>query len=147
MALLDFFSYLFAVGLIILFVRIPTPPRSDAGLQARGSIWKEMAFGWEYIAARKGLLALLSFFVALNFLSGIMSPLIVPLILDTWDASTLGYLSTIMGVGMLVGTLVMSAWGGGKRKIYTLHATVVLNGLFLILAGLRFPCWRSPGLG
>jgi hypothetical protein len=77
------------------------------------------------------------FFLATNFLSGVMSPLIVPLILDNWDASTLGYISTLMGVGMLVGTLAMSAWGGGKRKIFTLLGAAFLSGLFLCAVGLR----------
>jgi DHA3 family macrolide efflux protein-like MFS transporter len=42
-----------------------------------------------------------------------------------------------MGVGMLVGTLVMSAWGGGKRKIFTLLGAATLEGLFLSAVGLR----------
>ena len=120
MALIDFFTYLFSVILMLMFVRIPSPPRTDDGRQARGSVWKEMRFGWDYIVARKGLLSLLLFFLATNFLGGVMQPLFVPLVLDNWKADVLGYLSTIMGVGMLAGTLVMSAWGGGKRKIYTL---------------------------
>jgi hypothetical protein len=66
-----------------------------------------------------------------------MSPLIVPLILDNWDASTLGFLSTLMGVGMLAGTLVMSAWGGGKRKITTLLVAGTIGGLFLAACGVR----------
>jgi MFS transporter, DHA3 family, macrolide efflux protein len=137
MAVLDFSSYVIAVVLMLLFVRIPSPPHSEEGQQAKGSIWNEMRFGWDYIVARKGLLSLLMFFVANNFLSGIMSPLIVPLILDTWDAATLGYLSTVMGIGMLVGTILMSAWGGGPRKIYTLLGAGVISGLFLTAAGLR----------
>jgi DHA3 family macrolide efflux protein-like MFS transporter len=137
MALIDFASYAFSVLLMLLFVRIPNPPRTDEGQAAKGSLWKEMRFGWEYIAARKGLLALLFFFMTTNFLFGVISPLIVPLILDNWNASVLGYLSTLMGVGMLAGTLVMSAWGGGKRKIFTLLGAGVLSGMFLAAVGLR----------
>jgi MFS family permease len=137
MALIDFGTYLFSVLLMLLFVRIPNPPQTTEGNKAKGSIWSEMKFGWDYILERKGLLSLLSFFVAINFISGIMSPLIVPLILDNWQADTLGYLSTIMGVGMLAGTLVMSAWGGGKRKVNTLLGAGIMSGIFLTGAGLR----------
>jgi MFS family permease len=137
MALIDFGSYLFAVTLMILFVRIPRPPQTEDGHQAKGSMWKEMRFGWDYIIARKGLLSLLMFFLAMNFLGGIMGPLFTPLILDNWKADVLGYLSTIMGVGMLAGTLVMSAWGGGKRKVYTLLGAGVVSSLFLMAVGLR----------
>lgn len=137
MALIDFATYVFSVLLMLAFVRIPNPPHTVDGQKAKGSIWKEMRFGWDYIVARKNLLALLIFFLAINFLSGVIGPLIVPLILDNWDASTLGFISTLMGVGMLVGTLVMSAWGGGKRKIYTLVGSALLSGVFLSLVGLR----------
>jgi MFS transporter, DHA3 family, macrolide efflux protein len=137
MALIDFATYAIAALLMLLFVRIPNPPSSAENQQTRGSIWKEMRFGWDYIITRKGLLALLLFFLATNFLSGVMSPLIVPLILDNWNASTLGYISTLMGVGMLAGTLVMSAWGGGKRKIFTLLGSGILSSIFLSAVGLR----------
>ena len=137
MALLDFASYVFAVVLMLLFVRIPSPARTVEQAREKSSLWKEMRFGWDYIIARKGLLALLVFFMIFNFLSGVIGPLIVPLVLDNWDASTLGFLSTLMGVGMLVGTLVMSAWGGGKRKIFTMLGAFLLDGLCLAAVCVR----------
>jgi len=137
MALIDFATYAFSVLLMLFFVRIPNPPRTTQDPEAKGSIWKEMRFGWDYITERKGLLALLIFFMATNFLMGVINPLLVPLILDNWDARTLGYISTLIGVGMLAGTLVMSAWGGGKRKIYTLLGAALLSGLFFSALGLR----------
>lgn len=137
MALIDFATYLFSVILMLLFVRIPNPPRTEAGQQAKGSLWKEMKFGWDYIVARKGLLWLLVFFMAINFLGGVMQPLFVPLVLDNWSADVLGYLSTVMGVGMLAGTLLMSAWGGGRRKIYTLVGSSAIGAVFLAAVGLR----------
>jgi MFS transporter, DHA3 family, macrolide efflux protein len=137
MALIDFGSYVFAVVLMLLFVRIPSPVRAAQEVKTKSSLWKEMRLGWDYIIARKGLRALLIFFMVFNFLSGIIGPLFVPLILDNWDASTLGYLSTLMGAGMLAGTLVMSVWGGGKRKIFTMLGAFLLDGLFLAAVGLR----------
>jgi len=137
MALIDFTTYAFSALLMLIFVRIPNPPRTTLGQEAKGSLWKEMRFGWDYIKLRQGLLALLLFFFTTNFLFGVMSPLLVPLILDNWDASTLGYINTLWGVGMLAGTLVMSAWGGGKRKIFTLLGANVLSGMVLSAAGLR----------
>jgi len=122
---------------VLLFVRIPNPAVTLQEAKGQRSLWKEMRFGWDYIMARQGLLALLIFFMAINFLTGVIGPLITPLVLDNWDAGTLGFLSTLMGVGMLIGTLVMSAWGGSKRKIITVFGSGLLSGLFLIAAGLR----------
>jgi MFS transporter, DHA3 family, macrolide efflux protein len=137
MALLDFASYVFAALLMLFFVRIPGTSPAIHEAREKRSLWKEMRFGWDYIMARKGLQALLIFYMVFNFLTGVIGPLLVLLILDNWDASTLGFLSTLMGVGMLVGTLVMSAWGGGKRKIFAMLGAFLLDGLFLAAVCLR----------
>jgi DHA3 family macrolide efflux protein-like MFS transporter len=149
MALIDFITYIFSVLLMLFFVRIPKPPRTEDGHQAKGSVWKEMAFGWHYIAARKGLFSLLIFFLALNFLAGIMNPLFTPLILDRWPADVFGFIGTILGVGMLVGTLIMSAWGGGKRKVFTLLGAGLASGLalsFIVFAN-TIPLMAIGGFG
>jgi DHA3 family macrolide efflux protein-like MFS transporter len=149
MAIIDFVTYVFSVLLLLLFVRIPNPAASLQEARGDHSFWKEMRFGWDYIIARQGLFALLLMFLAFNFLSGVIGPLITPLILDNWDANTLGLLGTLMGVGMLAGTLVMSAWGGTRRKIYTLLAAGLLSGVFLFAAGLRawLPLLMVGGFG
>ncbi len=137
MAIIDFATYVFSVILMLAFVRIPNPAVTLQQARGERSLLKEMRFGWDYIIARRGLFALLLMFMAFNFFSGVIGPLITPLILDNWDASTLGYLGTLMGVGMLAGTVIMSAWGGTRRKIFTLLGAGMLNGVFLFAAGLR----------
>jgi MFS transporter, DHA3 family, macrolide efflux protein len=149
MALIDFFTYLFSVTLMLLFVRIPRPAQTDEGKQARGNIWQEMRFGWDYIVARKGLLNLLLFFLSINFLFGVMMPLFTSLILDSWDAAVLGYLGMAMGIGTLAGTLVMGAWGGTRRKVYSLLGSSALAALFLVAYGLftSIPLLAAAGFG
>src|SRR5512146_1808155 len=137
MALIDGATYLFSVALMLLLVRIPNAPHTEDAAKAGNSIWQQMRFGWDYITDRKGLLVLLIFFAAINFVLGIMQPLFTPLVLDNWKADVLGDLSTILGVGMLAGTLLMSAWGGGKRKIYSLLGAGFVGSLFLAGIGLR----------
>lgn len=131
---IDFATYLFAV-LTLLLVRVPSPERSAAGEEGKGSIWKEAIYGWTYISARAGLLGLLFIFAATNFFSSLIMPLITPLILDLTSADMLGYLFSIVGLGMLVGTLVMSAWGGPKRRIHGVLGFLMLSGLFTSLLG------------
>ena len=149
LALIDFSTYLFSVVVLLAFVRIPSPPATDDGHQAQGSLVREMRFGWDYITARRGLFALLMYFLAINFLDAVLQPLFVPLVLDTWNPAVLGYLSTIMGVGMLAGTLVMSAWGGGKRKVHTLLGAGAVGSLFLAAMGVRasIPLLAVAGFG
>jgi MFS family permease len=128
---------------------VPSPERSEAGRQGQGSIWKEALFGWTYIYARAGLLGLLLIFAAFNFVTGLIEPLIMPLILDMTSADVLGILLSIVGLGMLLGTLVMSAWGGPKRRIHGVLGFLMLSGFFTSLLGISplIPVMAAAGFG
>lgn len=132
----DFATYLVAV-LTLLVVRIPSPPRTVEGETGKGSVWQDAFYGWRYIIGRPGLLGLLLVFAAYNFLAGLMNPLIAPMLLDMTSPEILGYLASIVGLGMLVGTLVMSSWGGPRRRIHGVLGFLGLGGLFISLLGLR----------
>lgn len=49
----------------------------------------------------------------------------------------LGYLASIVGLGMVVGTLLMSARGGPLRRIHGVQGFFALCGSFISLLGLR----------
>ncbi|MCJ7658362.1 MAG: MFS transporter [Anaerolineales bacterium] len=133
--LIDFVTYLIAVGTLLL-VRFPQPETSEEGEQSKGSLLSEAVYGWKYIAARSGLLGLLLIFAAFNFLNCLIYPLIAPLIFDMTSPDVLGYLASIVGVGMLIGTLVMSVWGGPKRRIHGVLFFLFLAGLFTMGFGI-----------
>jgi MFS family permease len=134
--LIDFATYLFAV-VTLLIVQIPRPAVTTEGQAGKGSLLREAGYGWKYIVARPGLVGLLMVFAATNFLSGLWNPLITPLILDMSSPAMLGYLFSIVGVGMLLGTLVMSAWGGPKRRIHGVLGVMMISGMFEMLFGVR----------
>jgi MFS transporter, DHA3 family, macrolide efflux protein len=133
---IDFSTFLFAVFTLLL-ARIPRPVLSAAGVAAKGSIFQDAQFGFKYIWARKPLLGLLTYFATLNFLSGFFGPLIGPLLLDMTSPQTLGVVMSVVGLGMLAGTLAMSAWGGPKRKVDGLFLFGGLGSFFIGLIGLR----------
>jgi len=138
--LVDFVTFAFAV-VTLLLVRVPKPAATAEGEASKGTIWQEAAFGWKYIVSRSGLLGLLLVFAFFNLFSSITGPLIAPLILDMTSAQVLGLLASIVGLGMLVGTLVMSAWGGPKRKINGVLAFMMISGLAYILLGATATLW------
>jgi MFS family permease len=127
--LIDFATYIIAIGTLLL-VRFPQPEATEEGEESRGTLLNEAVYGWKYITARSGLLGLLLIFAAFNFLNSLTNPLLAPMILDMTTADVFGYLFSIVGVGMLIGTLVMSAWGGPKRRIHGVLFFLFLAGLF-----------------
>jgi hypothetical protein len=84
-----------------------------------------------------GLFWLLILFAAMNFLINITYALYNPLILGLTSPDVLGYLDSVAGLGMLVGTLLMSLWGGPKRRIYAIFAAEMVLGIATFLFGLR----------
>jgi DHA3 family macrolide efflux protein-like MFS transporter len=140
--LLDLASFAFAVGTLLL-VRFPRPAGTAAQEGGSVSLWQEIAFGWRYIAARRGLVGLLALAAATNFLWGMVGALITPMILGFASSELLGFTISIAGLGMLTGGLVMSIWGGPKRRINGILAFEFLSGVCFLFIGLRPSFWPT----
>lgn len=134
--LVDLATFLFAIS-TLLVVRIPRPTPQPGAAAGRGSLLREAAFGWGYLRARRGLLGMLILFAIVNFALGFYSALFTPLVLSRLNAQALGSLLSISGLAMFAGSLVMSAWGGTRRKIYTILGAISLSGLGMGAVGLR----------
>jgi len=133
--LIDVATYLFAVS-TLLVVRFPPVKASQAGQAGKGSFWKEAGYGWTYIRQRPGLFGLLTVFAGLNFLVSTTNTLYTPLVLGMATPDVLGYLNSVGGLGMLVGTLAMSTWGGPKRRITGIFVAETMIGMTTLLFGL-----------
>ena len=140
--LIDFATFILAV-LTLLLVRFPTPPSAITGKPEKTSLRKEMAFGWQYISARQGLLGLLAFSTVVFFIWGMVGALITPMILGFTSSDTLGIVISVAGFGMLAGSLVMSIWGGPRRRINGVLCFEFLSGLCFLFIGLRPSFWTT----
>ncbi len=143
---IDFATYFFAVGALIM-VAIPQPRLSEEPASGkRGVVWRDVSFGWSYLAARPGLLGLLLYFALVNFFMNLAMVLTGPLVLAFGSAVTLGAVQMASGVGMLLGSVVMSAWGGPKRRVAGLFGCLAGAGVGVILTGLQ-PSGLLVGMG
>jgi hypothetical protein len=132
--LIDFATFLFAVFTCLL-VRFPRPETSTAGRAVQGSLLREAAFGWQYIAARPGLLGILSMYALSNYASNMTDTLMPPMLLNLGSPKMVGSVLSAGGIGMLAGSLLMSVWGGPKRRINGVLIFSALIGLFVVLIG------------
>lgn len=138
--LIDFVTYLFAIATLIL-IRIPMPVSTKPAAAERSTILRDAIYGFSYLRMRTGLLGMLLIFTFVNFTLGIFSALYTPLILSFASADILGTILSVGGVGMLIGSLVMSAWGGSKQKINSLLGSLFFGGIVLSFTGLRAEPW------
>lgn len=154
--LIDIATYVFAI-LTLLVVSIPrerlveqpvVPPEQPVvgpeqpvvakpSAPRKGPIWREAFMGWHYIKERPGLLALLIYFAVVNLIIGCATVLFTPMILSFSNARVLGTILSISGVGFLLGSVVMSAWGGPKQRVLGVLGFGGTFGIFCAIAGLR----------
>jgi MFS transporter, DHA3 family, macrolide efflux protein len=132
--LVDFVTVAFAV-LTLSFVHVPRPKVSEESKAVQGSLIREAAFGWKYIVHRPGLLGLLLLFATTNLIMGIVQVLFTPLVLSFTTVANLGTIMSIGGMGVLLGSFTMSAWGGPKVRIRGIYAAWLVQGFVLFAAG------------
>ena len=138
--LIDVATFVFAVGTLLL-VRFPRPKSVVAGRTEKAPLWSGMSSGWKYVAARRGLLGLLVFVALTRFLWGMVGALVTPMILSFAPSEVLGAIISTAGGGMLVGSLVMSVWGGPRRRVDGVLYFELLSGVCFLLMGLRPAFW------
>jgi MFS family permease len=149
---IDIVTFFLAIG-ALLVVEVPEPGKSAAGEEAKGNIIKEALWGFKYIFDRPSLLGLQLFFFFANFAAGIGGAVVAPMILARTNADSvaLGGVQTAAAIGAVAGGLIMSAWGGFKRRTFGIASGWVFTGLTVGLAfGLARSFWPwaiAIGLG
>ncbi|MDP4143057.1 MAG: amino acid adenylation domain-containing protein [Bacillota bacterium] len=139
--LFDCFS--FSIAIITLFVvRFPNKlfhKREEA-------FFKEVLMGWKFIIKRNSLVYMIIFFLIGNILFGLATVLIQPLILSFGSTTLLGTINMLGAMGAMAGGLIMSLWGGTKRRATGMVGFIILEGFFIIVTGLR-PGFLLPAIG
>jgi MFS family permease len=136
--IIDFLSFGLAITTLLL-VRIPDT-RAEAAKERTGGVRAmlvEFSEGWRYVAARRGLLALLLFLGAVNFSAGFVDLLITPLVLAFDSAGGLGTVLSIGGVGMIITSVVVSTWGGPRRRVRGMLGFSLVLAVATIVGSMR----------
>jgi MFS family permease len=147
--MIDLVTLTLAVSALLL-VHIPQPRITEEGRQAQGNIFKEATFGFRYILMRPSLLALQIVFLAGNFFTGIPGAVQAAMILANTGSNekALAYVYSAAAVGGVVGGLVMSAWGGPKRRVHGVLMGWFISSLLggvLMGFGRSIPFWAVSG--
>ncbi len=140
----DVATFILAIGALMI-VFIPQPVRTEEGLQGQGNILKEAAYGFKYIFARPSLLGLQLTFFAGNLFFGIAFAVMAPMVLAHTNSNSLifGSVQTAGAVGAVIGGVIMSAWGGFKRRVNGILVGWAISGIGVAIIGLGggLPVW------
>jgi MFS family permease len=138
--LITFGVALFTLGIVY----IPQPEASQEALEGKGSIWAETMHGFRYILNRQSLTYIFLLFTLSNIHAAFGYPMMTPMILSkTGDSSVILGMSRSAGsIGFLAGGLLMSLWGGPKKRIHAVNMSFILWGL--LGAFIFGPAWSTP---
>jgi MFS family permease len=130
---IDFVTFLVAVATLAT-VHIPRPPPSGV---PRRPLLREAHDGWAFVRRHQGLFILMLYFPVVNLATMMANPLFSPMVLSFATPAQLGLVVSVSSVGMLLGGVLLSAWGGPARRVRGMVIGQLLGALCLALIGLR----------
>ncbi len=127
---IDVVTFVFAIG-ALLVVFIPQPMRTAEGQKGSGNILREAAYGFQYIFQRPSLLGLQLVFLFGNLFTGIGYTVMAPMILARTANNSLifGSVQSAGAIGAVAGGVIMSGWGGFKRRSHGVLFGWILAGI------------------
>ncbi|HEX6270431.1 MAG TPA: MFS transporter [Anaerolineales bacterium] len=122
----------------LFFISIPQPKRHEDLLQKqKPSLMQDIREGLRYIRSWPGLVAIIFMALFLNFLlvpTGSLLPLLVTKHFSK-GAMELGLINSVEGFGIVAGGIILSVWGGFKKKIVTSMVGIIGLGIGVMLIG------------
>jgi len=117
----------------LFFIPIPQPARSEE----RPAYLSEVRAGFSYVWRWKGLLWIIGMAMLINFAVNPAFSLL-PLLVRVHFAGgalQLSWLESAFGIGVVLGGLLLSMWGGFKRRILTTLAGIIGMGAGIAVLG------------
>lgn len=120
----------------LFFVRIPQPQRQERAQQL--SIWSAIGEGLRYVRGWPGLVVLIGAALIFKIVLTPASSLLPLLVSQHFrgNAAQLSMMEAVLGAGILIGGLVLSAWGGFRRRILTTLSGIVIFSVCFAVLGL-----------
>lgn len=132
----------FLAGLLtLLFVMIPNPEHKPEGATSLKALITDLIDAYQYMRSKEGVLGGLALFALIWFNVSVVQALFAPLVLSLGSATDLALVQTFGGVGLLVGSVMMMAWKGAKRKMYAILIAAVLISVGLIGTPIAQEVW------
>lgn len=122
----------------LIFILIPQPDKTSEKTQKNSirTILTDTKIGFQYVVKWKGLLYILFLAAIINFLTAPLNTYMPLLVTEYFKGGIwqVGWLETSWGIGVVIGGVSLSLWGGFKKKIITSFTGLIglAFGIFII---------------
>ena len=134
--LVDICTFIVAIA-TLLSVKFPSFKRFTGKRKVIDRVVSDAVAGWHYIATRPGLVRLVCFIAISYFTMGMLEVVLWPLLYQPGSTEQLGFVLTVGGCGMLLGSVLMSLWSGPKNRVRAIIGFVGFQGIIILLGGLK----------
>jgi len=131
---IDVFTAALAIG-PLFFVPIPQPAIAEG--EEEMPYFEQIRAGFHYVWRWKGLLFVIGMAMVINFAVQPAFSLLPLLVKKHFSAGALqlGWLESAFGIGVVLGGLALSIWGGFRRRIFTSLVGIVGMGIGILVVG------------
>jgi MFS transporter, DHA3 family, macrolide efflux protein len=135
---IDFGTALLAI-LPLTVIQIPQPRVSpEATAAGKPSVWQDLKSGLSYVKGWPGLVMIMVMATVINLVLNPGMALLPLLVTDHFSggALQLAWMQSAWGIGVLGGGLLLSVWGGFRRRIITSMLGLLVIGTGSLLVGI-----------
>lgn len=120
----DLATFAVAFTVLLFFIKIPETPQSKS---SKETLLQSAKGGISYLGRSKGILCMILFLSAINFIASIYNAALPALILSKSNEAALGAVSSSVGIATLVGSVIATFFPKPKSRSKTICACLLVS--------------------
>lgn len=120
----DLATFAVAFTVLLFFIKIPEVPQNES---SKETLLQSAKGGISYLGRNKGILFMILFLSAINFIASIYNAALPALILSKSDEAALGAVSSSVGIATLVGSVIATVSPKPKSRSKTICACLLVS--------------------
>lgn len=120
----DLATFAVAFTVLLFFIKIPEVPQNES---SKETLLRSAKSGVSYLGRNKGILCMILFLSAINFIASIYEAALPALILSKGDEAALGAVSSSVGIATLVGSVIATFFPKPKSRSKTICTCLLVS--------------------
>ena len=120
----DLVTFAVAFTVLLFFIKIPEVPQNES---SKETLLQSAKGGISYLGRNKGILCMILFLSAINFIASIYNAALPALILSKSNEAALGAVSSSVGIATLVGSVIATVFPKPKSRSKTICACLLVS--------------------